>query len=71
MSGWRKFSLCLLSMAMIALLGIVGGDLPPESVGHLVDGLGFVAAAFTGGNGLEHIARAVASRRSLPTQVRP
>ncbi len=63
MSGWRKFSLCMVAMGLVALLGVVGADVPPESIGHLVDAIGFIAAAFTGGNAAEHVARAVAARR--------
>lgn len=66
MTGWRKFTLCILAMGLVALLGLVGGDLPPESVGHLASAIGWIAAAFTGGNGLEHIARSVSGRARPP-----
>lgn len=65
MTGKRKLLVCLVAVASLLLLGSLAGvlELSDGTVDSISSSLAWIAIGFAGGNGLEHIASALAVKK--------
>ena len=62
--GGRKLAMCLVATAVGLCTVILRGDLPPNFLSLFE----FILGAFVAGNGVEHISKAVSSRKAIESK---